>query len=260
MRGSEGAEPDVVVFKTLGAPRRHMLRDRRARRVTASDAEEPQPVPVTRVTVVPASGFGSTDEARRWLERCRGDEQLQESLTDTALLLVNRAIQAHRVAAADPYVHDVARAQAQRVRVGYGTGTELIEGHSSQAYDLPREVARRRRRTVLGPQEELAGILANRRRVHPSEDMALRARMDLDQGRTAQAARQVAAALDALAAEVAGDEEQTDSRLAGLLDRRGEAEDLCRQAARAPLEERAAEALSALLAELERGLRRRRHR
>lgn len=260
MRGSEGDDPDVVVFKTLGAKRRHMLRDRRARRVTASDADEPQPVPVTRVTVVPARSFGSTDEARQWLEGCRGDEQQQEALADTALLLVNRAIQAHRVAAADPYVHDVARVQAQRVRVGYGTGTELIEGRSSQAYDLPPEGGRRRRRAVLGPQEELAGILGNRRRVDPSEDMALRARMDLDQGRIAQAALQVAAALEALATEVARDEEQADSRLTGLLARRSDAEDLCREASRAPSDEQHAEALSELLTELERGLRRRRHR
>jgi hypothetical protein len=258
VRGPEGADPDVVVFKTLGAPRRHMLRDRRARRVGEADGSDPEPVAVTRVTVVPASGFEGAEEAKRWLERCRGDEQLQQSLTEEALQLVNRAVHAHRVAAADPYVHDVTRAQAQRVRVGYGTGTELIDARSSQAYDLPLQPGRRARRALLAPQEELAGILGRRRRVHVSEDLALRARMDLDQGRSAQAALQLAAAIEALAAELER-EQESHPRLDAVARRRDAARELSREALEGSLSDERADELSELLAELERGLRRRRH-
>ena len=113
------------------------------------------------------------------------------------------------------------RAQARRVRVGYGTGDELDRGALERGLRPPVRGSRAGAGArCSAPQEEVAGILGDRRRVTPARTWLLRAGLDLDQERIAQAALQLAAALEALAAEVERDEEQTDSRLTGLLARR----------------------------------------
>ena len=57
----------------------------------------------------------------------RGREPPQDEIVE-ALALVNRAVSAHRVAADDPHARDLSRAQALRVRLGYGTGDEVVDG------------------------------------------------------------------------------------------------------------------------------------
>src|SRR5207253_1728436 len=127
--------------------------------------------------------------AREWLARCRDPDTADAEVAE-ALKLLNRAIHAHRVSAADPYVGDVSLGSARRVRLGYGGGDELVEGRWQDAYEVPPHVARTRRRRMLAPEEQLARILSSRRPAHPSEDLLLRARVDFDQGRTRTAALQ----------------------------------------------------------------------
>jgi hypothetical protein len=69
---------------------------------------------------------------------------------------------------------------------------------------------------MLSPQEEMAGMLSGRRPgARPSEELLLRARLDLDHGRPVEAALMARAAVEALAAEghSAGSREAT-ARLA----------------------------------------------
>ena len=122
---------------------------------------------------------------------------------EQALELVNHAVSAHRVAAQDPHVRDLVAADVQRVRLGYGTGDDVVEGSWREAIVIPlerRSAATRRR--MLSPQEEMAGMLSGRRPAgRPSEELLLRARLDLDHGRPVEAALVTRAATEALAAE-----------------------------------------------------------
>jgi hypothetical protein len=167
---------------------------------------------------------------------------------------VNRAIQAHRVSSGDPYATDVTRRQARRVRLGYGSGDELVEGRWRDAVTLPPEAVRARRRRMLAPEEQVAAILGGRRTVHASEELLLRARMDLDQGRSREAALQARAAYQALDAERGGEQEDAALEADGEL-----LEGIVAAALRGPLGEREAGALEEAVAEMERYARRRRH-
>ncbi len=50
-----------------------------------------------------------------------------------ALAVLNEALHAHRVAAADPYAGSAARAAAQVTRIGYGTGEQVADGRWEEA-------------------------------------------------------------------------------------------------------------------------------
>jgi len=224
------------------------VRGRRPKRVEPGE-HDLDPLPVTQATMISAKSFESESEAESWLERCRADEDEREAALEHALLVLNRALHAHRLAAWDPYAQEVDRTRAQQARLGYGSGEQVADGRWSAAYTVPRP--RGGRRTLLGSQEELARIIGGRNPARASEDLALRARLDLDHGRPAQAALQLEAALRAFAAEEkdekAGNEgvervrRIADAALHGELDAEQEA------------------ALAEVLLELERTLRRRRH-
>ena len=69
---------------------------------------------------------------------------------------------------------------------------------------MARTQPRRGRLDDVGPQSRLAAVLAGRDSVHPAETLALRARLDAEQGRTEEARyglRAAAAALDELPSE-----------------------------------------------------------
>jgi hypothetical protein len=215
-------------------------------------------VPVTRASAVATEGFSDETEAASWLERCRSKSEESDRFVGQGLRVVNRAIHAHRLAAADPHVNEVSLAQAQLVRAGYGSGDELMAGRWRAAYVLPRRRGRSRSRELIEPQQELARMIGGRRPPHTSEDLALRARLDLEQGRTAQAALQLEAALSALSAELDSGEEPN-PRARALLERHDELRELAAEALRQPLDGSRRETLSEAMLELEKVLRRRRH-
>jgi hypothetical protein len=237
------------------------MRGRRAKRAQA-DAADPEPVMISRATAVSAQGFESEKDAMRWLDHRRADQRERERSTEAALQVINRAIRGHRLAAADPYVNEVTRAQADRVRIGYGTGDDVVEGRWRSAYMLPAPRSRTRRQEMLAPQEELAQIMSGRGQTYASEDLALRARLDLDQRRPAQAALQLQAALAALAAEL---QDQGPRPAGGLrsvnvvLGRRGNVNELAAVALKGRLDPDQTAALADILTEVERTLRRRRY-
>jgi hypothetical protein len=191
----------VVAFRSLHAQRRSRLRGRRPTPAEPG-ATAPEPVPVTRAVVIAAEPFPDADAAAGWLRDMRGRDAAADDV-EQALELVNHAVSAHRVAAQDPHVRDLVAADIQRVRLGYGTGDDVVEGSWRAAIVIPLERAKRvKRRRMLSPQEEMAGMLSGRRPAgRPSEELLLRARLDLEHGRPVEAALVTRAATEALAAE-----------------------------------------------------------
>ncbi len=198
LRGHAGEPEYVLVLVTLGAPQRRFLRRSRAR--TADPEPEPEPVPTTRATLAAAERFAADAAARQWLAAADLDEE-----ADAAFAVLNRVLAAHRAATADPYVREVAREQAVVVRVGIAEGEEVAYGQWTQARELPRPKPgpRATRRTAaLRPQERLAALLSGRDAALACEELAMRARLDLDQGRPREAALQLRVAFEAALAEL----------------------------------------------------------
>jgi hypothetical protein len=192
----------VLVLSTLGAPerRRSLTRGRpRPRRVESAD---PEPVPTARATIVRAAPFSSTEEADEWLSTVDLDAEL-----DASVAVLNRALHAHRVATADPYVTEVSPSRALVARVGYGKGEEVADGRFGDAREVPVGGRGRPRRSMEAPEERFAALLGGRADVLPAEELVLRARADLNAGRLAEAALQARVAIEALlAARVASPE------------------------------------------------------
>jgi len=194
-----GGEPErIVALRTLGARERRLIGGRRPQAV--QDANEPEPVPTTRATLIEAEPL---QDPEAWLAALRSDGDAREAYTERGLRELNAVLRAHRAAAADPYVREVSHRHANVVRVGHGSGEKVAEGRFDAAYEVPAEQRRRRPRTEgLAPQERLAGILSGTGTVLMAEELVLRARLDLDAGRPREAALQARIALEALLAEL----------------------------------------------------------
>ena len=217
--GADDSSTHVLVLSVLGASRRGRLRGRRAR--AAAPEPDPAPVATTRATVIDSEAL-DPEAARDWLGGLGGDGQLA-SLHD-AVGVLNRALAAHRLATADPHVREVRLDGALVARVGYGSGEQVADGRWEDALEVPVGGRRRQRRvSALRPQERLAALLGGRDRALASEELTLRARLDLDAGRPREAALQLRVALEAAIAELdrspgrAADMEQ---RLAELREQR----------------------------------------
>jgi hypothetical protein len=211
---TDGKPERVVVLDTVGAGRAGVRAGRgplgaRPRPTTP----EPVEVPVTRATVIDPVPVATEQQAQAWLAEVDAEREMQ-----AAAATVNRMLSAHRVATADPYLHAISPLQALIVRAGWGEGEQVAYGQWLHARELRRRERRRgRRASGLRPQEHLAALLAARERPLACEELALRARLDLDEGRLALAALELehayAAALTELAAE---DRVELDARLAEL--------------------------------------------
>lgn len=156
-------------------------------------------MPTTRATVVDVSEpLGDEAAALSWL--AAGDEaELQEGL-----VTLNRALFAFRLASEDPYVRPVRRSDVLVARLGFGAGEEVAHGEWRRARELLPPPPRQRRGHVLEPQARMAAILGGRHPPLVAEELALRVRLDLDEGREREAALGLMAALDAALAELSG--------------------------------------------------------
>jgi len=212
LRAGAEAEPErVVVLGTLAAGRmaigapapraagRVPIRERWTSRGGGRPATaEPVPVITTRATVIDPVSLAVDQQAQAWLQ---GLDREREVLAATAI--INRVLHSHRLASADPYVHEVSPSQALVIRAGWGEGEQVADGAWSHARELPwgrRErgrgraggLGRRRDRSwALRPQERLAAVLGGRTEMLLCEELVLRARLDLDQGRLSHAAIQL---------------------------------------------------------------------
>ena len=133
--------------------------------------------------------LSAENQAQAWLAQIDVEREVL-----AAGAIVNRVLQSHRVAAADPYVHEVTPGQALVIRAGYGAGEQVADGNWLDARELSWHAAgrtgrgRRDRSATLRPQERLAALLGGRHAMLLCEELTLRARLDLDQGRHAHAA------------------------------------------------------------------------
>jgi hypothetical protein len=224
LRTSADTEPErVVVLATLNAGRasagsRSSARSRRLERLSpsrrrglgAKATPDPTPVATARVTIIDPVSLSADQQARAWLAGLDGEREVT-----AATAVLNRVLHAHRIASADPYSHEVSPHQALVIRAGWGDGGQVAYGQWRQAQELiwsviERRTSARRRRAwgrsaALRPQERVAVLLAARGRALMCEELALRARLDLDHARPAHAAieldRAYAAAMAELPAE-----------------------------------------------------------
>jgi hypothetical protein len=209
LRSPSDGEPErVIVLATLGAGRATLareagpLRRRAAARRRAVAAEpEPEPVTSTSATIVDPVPVSAERQARAWLAELRPEREVA-----AAFAALNRVLHAQRIATADPYAREVSPAQALTIRAGWGEGEQVAEGRWLHAVELPLTGARqrvRRRASALRPDERLAAMLGARERPLLCEELTLRARLDLDQGRLEHATIELDRALFAALAELA---------------------------------------------------------
>ena len=215
LRSGAGAEPErVVVLGTLGAARRaegswrrQMLpRNRRGAQIEPGSLQ-PAPVPTARATIVDPVPLAAERQARAWLADLDGERE-----AEAAVAVLNRVLHFHRIASADPYVHEVSPAQALVIRAGWGEGEQVADGLWRHAHELPQQAGkrtrsgrRRDRSAALRPQERLAELLGARGAALLCEELALRARLDLDHDRLAHAALELEAAYAAALGELRGE-------------------------------------------------------
>ncbi|MGB7588709.1 MAG: hypothetical protein WBM00_08380 [Solirubrobacterales bacterium] len=195
----------VLVVETLDGPSRPPRRRRRKPRPVEPGAQSAVP-PLTRATIVQASDpFESSGAAAGWLDATLSSEGATDGLIAAGLATLNRALHAEAAARADPRLPEVATDQAIAVRIGYGSGEEVTHGRFSVARQVDvsaRGGPRRRRTSELHSQERLAAVLAGREQIDACETLVLRARADLDCGRSREAALQLRIALETLLAEL----------------------------------------------------------
>jgi hypothetical protein len=195
----------VLVLQTLAAGPRPSRRRRKPR--DAEAAETPPEVPVARATAIRAfEPFDGAEEAAAWLATATAEEESIDAVVATGVALLNDALHAQAVAAADPHPAAVAPERAVAVRLGYGSGEQIAEGTFSEALEVdvraPGGSLRKRRQEDMRPQERVAGLLRGRERADVCETLLLRARADLDAGRRREAALQLRVGIEALLAEL----------------------------------------------------------
>jgi hypothetical protein len=251
------APAHILVLRTLGAPERRLLAARRGAR-EAAPQPPPAPVATSRATLVDTAPLEGREAAERRLR-----EADVEELADAALARLNRILHAHRIAVADPGARAVTREHALVVRVGYGAGERVADGRWDNARELPavhpggRASALRGRSAALRPQERLAAVLAGRDVVLACEELALRARSDLDAERLREAALQLRVAFEAALAELEPWREQAGlaERLRDLRSHRDAVAAAANAALRGGLDDEHIETVRAVLARVEAALR-----
>jgi hypothetical protein len=250
------AEADlrVVVLKTLGARERRLFGRRRSQRLEPSG--DAAMVTTTRATMIRGVPLSGAEEGRAWMARL-------EQHVPVELDVLNRVVQAHRVATADHAVRPVVLEQAIAVRVGYGAGEEVAEGRWTEAVEPGEKEGaalrrlRAQRTAALRPQERLAALLGGRDAALACEELALRARADLDAGRSREAALELRVVLEAAIAELEAwrGSRDLDERLGELRDQRGAVGDAANAALRGGLSDETVAEVDRVLGRVEAAIR-----
>src|ERR1700677_2508037 len=157
LRSQADAEPQhVVVLSTVGARRAsgrwwtHTQPGPRKRWSAsgagdASATPEPATVATARATVVDPVSVSAEHQAQAWLDDIEAERDAR-----AAVSVLNPLLHSHRIATADPYIHELSPAQALVIRAGWGEGEQVAYGRWLHARELPpissgRGPARRRR-------------------------------------------------------------------------------------------------------------------
>jgi hypothetical protein len=259
----EARGESVLVVQTIAAPPRPSRRRRRPR--DAEVAAPPPEVPIARATAIRAfEPFAGADEAAAWLAKATAAEETVDVVVEAGIALVNDALHAQAIAAADPYLGPLAPERAVAVRIGHGSGEETAEGSFSEAREVDVSGSglsrKRRRQEDLRPQERVAAVLRGSEGIDACEPLLLRARADLDAGRPREAALQLRIGVEALLAELseALDPEDHRTDVAALVERREAVEKAATQALTVDLSPEVEASVREALEIAERVLRRRR--
>lgn len=204
LRGHAGETSHVLFLEIVAAPlpRRRRV-GRLLRRRAREDGTGPAPpatVPITRAILVDAAPLASEDAAQAWLT---GADPWLEA--QRAVDVLNGVLHAERVVRADPLVREVALEHAIAARVGVGRGAEVAIGRWLSVRRLALERppgGAPSRRVVLRRRDRLTALLSGRDVAPACEELALRARLDLDRGRSREAALQLRIAVEAALAEL----------------------------------------------------------
>ena len=195
------------MVETIAAPPRPSRRRRRPR--DAEAAAPPAEVPLARATAIRAfEPFEREEEAAAWLAAATAEEAGVDAVVDAGIALVNDALHAQAIAAADPQTHAVVPERAVAVRIGWGSGEETAAGAYSEAREV--DVTVRRRRAGAGGPRTCAPRNGSRRccagaNAPPSaSSLLLRRALGPRRGPPREAALQLRVGIDALLAELAG--------------------------------------------------------
>ncbi len=150
--------------------------------------------------------FKAESEAEQWLHRAVSDQQAQDRIVGQGIAVLNRALHAAAVSAADPHPLEVNAGRAMAIRLGHGTGDQLAEGILERSRDLGSTRVRRgdQRRIEMQHRERTAAVLGGRVKIDVCETMLMRGRADLDAGRIREAALQVRDGVDSMLIELDG--------------------------------------------------------
>lgn len=259
----DGKKERVLVLETLGAPPPPRRRRRRPREAGAETT--PATLPLTRATAVRAfAPFPGEEEANGWLAEAIATDEAIDDLISEALEMLNRSLHAQAVASGDPHVQALTARLAVAARLGYGSGEEVASSGFSAAHEVDVRTGaasrRQQRAEELRPQERLAAVLGGREQFDACETLVLRARADLNAGRTREAALQLRVGLEALLAELRGalSDPGHEEDMNTLSSRRHEAGELANLALGSDLSPEQAQRVRDLTETCERVLRRRR--
>jgi hypothetical protein len=259
----QDSQDEVLIITTLGTQPREHRRRKRAKGIEA-------PGPTTQLNIARATAirawrpFADEDTAKRWLDGVGEADETADEVVDDAVGLLNRALHAQRVAAAEALGYEMTAEGAVAVRIGFGEGEAVADGRFTAAVEVDvwatGESRRRHREEGLRPQERVAAVLGGREPIDACELLLLRARADLDAGRGREAALQLRVGLEALLAELAGALKDADhgEDVGVLRERRGEVGEAANAALSGPLPPDRLVQVRELLEICERVLRRRR--
>jgi hypothetical protein len=193
MRAPGASEPEhVLVLNTLGGSPRATRRSRLRAARPVAPLPPASSVAIARATIVDPVPLSAERQAQAWVQGLDAQRELA-----AAVRVLNRALYLHRVASADPFAREVSPAQALVARAGWGEGEQVADGEWLHARELASaERGRRRGRwpggraqsAALRSHERLAQLLGGRAEPLLCEELVLRARLDLDEGRLSHAA------------------------------------------------------------------------
>jgi hypothetical protein len=205
-----GVDGRYVLRDSPGGDPRHVL-------VIATEPATGDDQPRRVITVIDPASLPSTSEAQRWLAELDPD-----TATADAAAVIDGAAKAHRIATSDPQAGAFHPAEARSIRAGWGTGEQVADGHLEQWRDLAaapvgeqRGAAgrllhralplKRPKRGAIDSSQRFVGLLGGRVALLLCEELALRARRDLDRGDRRLAAVELERAYAAALVELAVD-------------------------------------------------------
>jgi hypothetical protein len=203
----EVSSADVLSLSVIGRDAARRARWIGRRRGIRAGAEAARPVPLLLATHAlatrPLRDVAAADEL---MGELRGDRDRCATMVARALHVLNRALDAHRAAAGDCYMVEVAPQDPRAIRLGVATSEQIAacEWHDACSWSVSR-APKVSRGAALRPAERVAQVLAGRAVVLDAERHLLRARLDADQGRYRSAVGELDLALMLLGADMVDD-------------------------------------------------------